>query len=176
MHKCSSTATCKVLLNWPPSKSSQHDEIVRLCWLPQQYIFVCLGQKHNFHPFPPPWATFVPSHFHYHVVNPRLTHCNLYISNRLILPHSLCCISPNSLFSCLLLAFWYYSSFDCYSLSWLLILKTVIKYTLLYPLNFVLYLEWDLLIVIRWNQSHFPLTKNRSLDWSCQPSNYLRHW
>ena len=47
--------------------------------------------KEVFSPFPPAWATFVPSNFHYHIVNPRifaqiLTNCmGLYLYYSLII-------------------------------------------------------------------------------------------
>ena len=37
----------------------------------------CLA-KGVFSPIPPYRGYFVPSHFHYHVVNPRLSRCNFY--------------------------------------------------------------------------------------------------
>ena len=40
--------------------------------------------KGYFPPFSPAWVTIVPSYFHYHVVNPRLSCCNLCISNTIV--------------------------------------------------------------------------------------------
>ena len=117
---------------WPPGVGT-------LCRVPRllRLLFPTFLVKGVFSPFSPAWVTIDPYHLHYHVVNPRLSHCNLCITNLLILPYSLFFISPNSCSVAVLIL----SSFDCHSLSWLLILKTVIKYTLPYPLNFVLYLD-----------------------------------